>query len=134
MSETLNLISGHLLSLFFSFGYPHWYKNLNGCVITAFKTIADDDLFNILDEMNEEIVHMTSEDISPKNDLEDNNLTDSFDEPQNQELVPVLLPKRGSTFKLNKMNLLANIKVFTVKCYNLESSENIIGELDAGIN
>ena len=83
-------------------------------------TILDDDLFNILDEMNEEIVHLTSEDISPKNDLEDSNLTDSFDEPQNQELVPVLLPKRGSTFKLNKMNLLANIKVFTVKCYNLE--------------
>ena len=32
------------------------------------------------------------------------------------------------------MNILANIKVFTEKCYNLISSENIIGELDAGIN
>ena len=32
------------------------------------------------------------------------------------------------------MNILANIKVFTEKCYNLKSSENIIGELDASIN
>ena len=32
------------------------------------------------------------------------------------------------------MNLLANIKVFTEKYYNLKSSENIIGDLDAGIN
>ena len=33
------------------------------------------------------------------------------------------------------MNLLANIKVLiTEKCYSLKSSENIIGEFDAGIN
>ena len=32
------------------------------------------------------------------------------------------------------MNLLANVKVFTEKCYNLKSSENIIANLDAGIN
>ena len=32
------------------------------------------------------------------------------------------------------MNLLANIKVFTEKYYNLKSSENIIGDLNAGIN
>ena len=32
------------------------------------------------------------------------------------------------------MNILANIKVFTEKSYNLKSSENIIGKLDAGIN
>ena len=84
--------------------------------------------------MNAEVVHMTSDDISPKNDLEDSNPTDAFNEPQNQEVVSVLLPQKGSTFKLKKMNLLANIKVFTEKCYNLKSSENTIGELDAGIN
>ena len=38
------------------------------------------------------------------------------------------------TFKLKKINLSANIKVFTEKCYNLKSSENIIGKLDGGIN
>ena len=97
-------------------------------------TILDDDLFHIPDEMHEEVVHMTSDDISPKNDLEDSNPTDSFNEPRNQEVVSVLLPQKGSTFKLKKMNLLANIKVFTEKCYNLKSSENIIVELDAGIN
>ena len=32
------------------------------------------------------------------------------------------------------MNLIANIKVFMEKCYNLKSSENNIGKLDAGIN
>ena len=32
------------------------------------------------------------------------------------------------------MNLLANNKVFTEKCYNLKLTENITGELDAGIN
>ena len=84
--------------------------------------------------MNEEVVHMTSDDISPKNDLEDSHPTDLFNEPQNQEVVSVLLPQRGSTFKLKKMNLLTNIKVFTEKCYNLKSSEKIIGEVDAGIN
>ena len=84
--------------------------------------------------MNEEVVHRTSDDISPKNDLEESNPTDSFNEPQNQEVVSVSLPQRGSTFKLKKKNLLANIKVFMEKCYNLKSSENIIGELDAGIN
>ena len=31
------------------------------------------------------------------------------------------------------MNLLTNIKVFTEKCCNLKSSENIIDKLDAGI-
>ena len=39
-----------------------------------------------------------------------------------------------NNFKLNKMNLLANIKVYTEKCYNLKSSENIIVEVDADIN
>ena len=97
-------------------------------------TILDDDLFNIPNEMNEEVVHMTSDYISPKNDLEDSNPTDSFNELQNQEVVSVLLPQRESTFKLKKMNLLANIKVVPEKCYNLKSSENIIGEPDAGIN
>ena len=42
-------------------------------------TILDDDLFNIPDQMNEEVVHTTSHDISPNNDLKDSNLTDSFD-------------------------------------------------------
>ena len=32
------------------------------------------------------------------------------------------------------MNLLANIKVFMEKCYNLKSSENITVDLDAGVN
>ena len=32
------------------------------------------------------------------------------------------------------MNVLANINVFTEKCYNLKSSGNNIGKLDAGIN
>ena len=84
--------------------------------------------------MNEEVVHMTSDIISRNNNSEISNPTDSFDEPQNQEVVSALLPQRGSTFKLKKMNLLGNIKVFTEKCYNLKSSENIIGDLDAGIN
>ena len=39
-----------------------------------------------------------------------------------------------NNFKLKKMNLLANIKVYTENCYNLKSSENIIVELDADIN
>ena len=42
ISETLNLIFGNVLPLFFSFGCPYCYKNLNGCVITAFKTISRD--------------------------------------------------------------------------------------------
>ena len=53
-------------------------------------TILDDDLLNIPDEMNEEFVHMRSDDISPKNDLEDSNPTDSFHEPQNQNIVSAL--------------------------------------------
>ena len=65
---------------------------------------------------------MTSDDISPNIDLEVSNPTDSFDDPKNQELVSTLLPQRGSTFKLKKMNLLANIKVFTEKCYKLKLS------------
>ena len=89
-------------------------------------TILDDNLFSIPDEINDHIFS--------KNDLEDSLPTDSFDEPQNQEVVSVLLPQRRSTFKLKKMNILANIKVFTEKCYNLKSSENNIGELDASIN
>ena len=88
-------------------------------------TILDGDLFNISDETNEKVVHMTSDDISPNNDLEFSNPTDSFDEPQNQEVVSTLLPQRGSTFKLKKMNLLANIKVFTEKCYGLKLSEKL---------
>ena len=65
---------------------------------------------------------MTSDDISPKNDLEFSNPTDSFDDPQNLEVVSTSLPQRGSTFKPKKMNLLANIKVFTEKCYSLKLS------------
>ena len=76
-------------------------------------------MFKIPDGMDKEVVHTTSDDISPSNDLQDINLTDSFDEPQNQEVISVLLPQRGSTFKLKEMNLLANIKVITEKCYNL---------------
>ena len=38
-------------------------------------TILDDDLFNIPHEMNEEVVYMTSDDISHMNDLEDINPT-----------------------------------------------------------
>ena len=68
-------------------------------------TILDDDLFNIPYETNEEVVYMTSDDISPNNGLEDINPTDLFDEPQNQEVVSILLPQKGSTFKLKKMNL-----------------------------
>ena len=34
-------------------------------------TILDDYLFKIPDEMNEKVVHITSDDISPNNDLED---------------------------------------------------------------
>ena len=52
--------------------------------------------------MNEEVVHRKNDDISRNNDLEDINPADSFDEPQNQEVVSVLLPQRGSTFKLKK--------------------------------
>ena len=74
-------------------------------------TILDDDLFNISDEMNE-VVHMTSDDISPKNDLEDSDPTNSFTEQQNHEVVFVLLRQRGSPFELKNKNLLANIKVF----------------------
>ena len=97
-------------------------------------TILDNYLFKIPDEMNEEVVHITSDDFSPNNDLEDSNPTDSLHETQNQEVDSALLPQRGWTFKLKKMNLLANTKVFTEKFCNLKSSENTIGELDAGIN
>ena len=83
-------------------------------------TILDDDLFNIRDEMNEKVVHMTKDNISPNNDLGGSNPTDSFDEPQNQEVVSILLPQIGSTFKLKKTNVLANIKVYTENCYNLK--------------
>ena len=62
--------------------------------------------------MNEEVVHMTSDDISPKNDLEDSDPTNSFTEQQNHEVVFVLIRQRGSTFELKNKNLLANIKVF----------------------
>ena len=63
---------------------------------------------------------MTSEDISPNSNLEISNPKDSFDEPQNQEVVSALLPQRELTFKLKKMNLLANIKEFTknVRIFN----------------
>lgn len=56
---------------------------------------------------------MTNENISPNNDLGGSNPTDSFNESQNQDVVSVLLPQIGSTFKLKKTNLLANIKVYT---------------------
>ena len=92
-------------------------------------TILQDDLFNIPDEINEEVVQMTSDDISPKNHLEGSNPTDSFDEPQNQEVVSVFLTQRGSTFKLKRMNLLANIKVFTEKCYNLNHLKTLLASL-----
>ena len=50
---------------------------------------------NIPDEIYEEVVHMASDGISPNIDLQDSNPADSFDEPQNQEVVSVLLrPKR----------------------------------------
>ena len=45
---------------------------------------------------------MTNDNISPNNDLGGSNPTDSFNEPQNQEVVSVLLPQIGSTFKLKK--------------------------------
>ena len=45
---------------------------------------------------------MSSDGISPNIDLEDSNPTDSFDEPQNQEIVSALLPPKGLTFKLKK--------------------------------
>ena len=54
-------------------------------------TILDDDLFNNT-EVNEEVVHISSDDIYPTNDLEDSNATDFFDEPQNQEVISALLP------------------------------------------
>ena len=60
-------------------------------------TILDDNL-----EINEEVAHMSSDGISPNIDLEDSNPTDSFDEPQNQEIVSALLPPKGLTFKLKK--------------------------------
>ena len=97
-------------------------------------TILDDYLFKIPDEMNEKVVHITSDDISPNKDLEDSNPTVSFDEPQNQEVVCALLPQRGSTFKLKKMNLSAGTKAFTEKLHNIKSSANTIVDLDAGIN
>ena len=56
---------------------------------------------------------MTNDNISPNNDLGGSNPTDSFNEPQNQEVVSVLLPQIGSTFKLKKTSLLGNIKVYT---------------------
>ena len=65
-------------------------------------TILDDNLFSIPDEMNDHIFS--------KNDLEDSLPTDSFDEPQNQEVVSVLLPQRRSTFKLKKMNILKYLR------------------------
>ena len=34
---------------------------------------------------------MSSDDISPTNDLEDSNATDFFDEPQNQEVISTSL-------------------------------------------
>ena len=34
---------------------------------------------------------MSSDDISPINDLEDSNATDFFDEPQDQEVISALL-------------------------------------------
>ena len=50
---------------------------------------------NIPDEIYEEVVHMASDGISPNIDLQDSNPADSFDEPQNQEVVSVLLrPER----------------------------------------
>ena len=56
-------------------------------------TILDDGLFNIPNEMNEEVDHMTSDYISPNNNLEISNPTYSFDEPQNQEVGSALLPQ-----------------------------------------
>ena len=38
-------------------------------------------LFSITDEVNEEVVHILSDNTSPNNDLEGSNPTDSFDEP-----------------------------------------------------
>ena len=48
--------------------------------------------------MNEEVVHITSDDFSPNNDLEDSNPTDSLHETQNQEVDSVLLPQKGINF------------------------------------
>ena len=78
-------------------------------------TLLNDDLFNISYKTNEEVVYMASDDIFHNNDLEDSHPTDSFDDPQNQEVVSTLLPQRRSAFKLNKMNILANINIFTEK-------------------
>ena len=58
-------------------------------------------------------VLVTSDDVSPYNDLEGSNPKDSFDELQNQEIISILIPQRELAFKLKKMNLLANFKVFT---------------------
>ena len=76
-----------------------WFNNITHLYRYHPFTILDDDLFNIRDKMNE-VVNMTSDDISPNNDLEGSNPTYSFDEPQNQEVVSVSLPLRGLTFKL----------------------------------
>ena len=54
---------------------------------------------------------MAIDNISPNNDLEESDPTDSFDEPQNQEVVSALLPQRGSTFKFKKMYLLKNATI-----------------------
>ena len=61
-------------------------------------TILNNYLLKIPDEMNEEVVHITSDDFSPNNDLEDSNPTDSLHETQNQEVDSVLLPQKGINF------------------------------------
>ena len=58
-------------------------------------TILDGDFFNIFDEMNEEVAQMESGHISLNNDFEGSNPKDSFDDPQNQEVVSLLLLQRG---------------------------------------
>ena len=58
-------------------------------------TILNNYLFKIPDEMNEEVVDITSDDFSPNNDLEDSNPTDSLHETQNQEVDSALLPQKG---------------------------------------
>ena len=73
-------------------------------------TILDDDLFNIPNEIKEEVVHLTGDDISPNNDLEDSSSTDFFDEPQNQEVVSVLLPKQTLKYLRKNTTILNHLK------------------------